>query len=77
MFINIYNLTSVIILYQIQSVSFQKVLSFHVRNSKNIILVNNSPEISVDSFISPQVKIINNPGNVGLAVALNIGISEA
>lgn len=40
-------------------------------------MVNNSPEISLDSFKSSQVTIINNPDNIGLASALNIAILEA
>jgi rhamnosyltransferase len=55
----------------------KKLLSQHKKNFSNIILVNNSPEISLKSFISSQIKIINNAKNIGLASALNVGILEA
>ena len=48
-----------------------------LKNFSTIILVNNSPEISLNSFKSPQVIIINNPSNIGLSAALNIGIQTA
>ena len=57
--------------------AFKKVLAAHQENFSDIILVNNSPEISLDSFQSSQVTIINNPDNIGLASALNMGILEA
>ena len=42
-----------------------------------MFLVNNSPKISIELFKSSKVLLINNPGNIGLAPALNIGILEA
>ncbi|NQW07231.1 MAG: glycosyltransferase family 2 protein, partial [Candidatus Pelagibacter sp.] len=41
------------------------------------ILVNNSPEISLQSLKSSKVTLINNNSNIGLAFALNVGILEA
>jgi len=68
---------SIIVLYKADFDVFKKVLVSHHENFSNIIIVNNSPEISLDSFKSSQVTIINNPGNIGLASALNVGILEA
>jgi len=68
---------SIIVLYKIDLNNFKIVIESHQNNFSDIILVNNSPEISLDSFQSPQVTIINNPDNVGLASALNIGILDA
>lgn len=65
---------SIIITYQIKFNNFEKVFKFHKINFKHLIIVNNSPEISLDSFKSPHVTIINNSCNIGLAAALNIGI---
>ena len=68
---------SIIVLYKTNLDAFKKILWAHQDNFSNIILVNNSPEISLDSFKSSQVTIINNQGNIGLAAALNVGILEA
>ena len=68
---------SIIVLYRTDLNLFKSVLAFHQNNFSNIILVNNSPEISLELFKSKQVCIINNQGNIGLASALNIGILEA
>ena len=68
---------AVIVLYRGEINKFKVNISLHLKNFSNIILVNNSPEISLESFQSPQVTIINNQGNIGLAAALNIGILEA
>ena len=71
------NLFSVIVIFKPDLKKFNKILQLHNQNFLHIILVNNSPEISLDSFKSSQVTIINNPRNIGLASALNIGIHEA
>lgn len=71
------DLCSVIIIYQADINKFAKILERHQKNFDNIILVNNSPEISLDIFKSKQVYIINNQSNIGLAAALNVGIIEA
>ena len=68
---------SIIVLYKADLDTFKKILAAHQNNFSNIILVNNSPEISIDSLKSSQVTIINNPDNIGLAAALNVGILEA
>ena len=71
------NLINIIVAYNTDTINFKNVLKSHLGNFANIILVNNSPEISLNSFKSSQITIINNPGNIGLAAALNIGILEA
>lgn len=68
---------SIIVLFK-PKISFFKIhLNFHSKNFSNIILVNNSPEISLESLQSSQVTIINNQGNIGLAAGINVGILEA
>ena len=49
----------------------------HEKNFNTIILINNSPEISLKNFQSKITSIIYNDQNIGLAAALNIGILEA
>ena len=71
------NIFCIIVTYKTDLNSFKKALEQHQKNFSNIILVNNSPEISLESFQSSHVTIINNPSNSGLAAALNIGILEA
>ena len=68
---------SIIVLYKADLNAFKNIFAAQLDNFSNIILVNNSPEISLDSFKSSQVTMINNPGNIGLASALNVGILEA
>ena len=68
---------SIIVLYKTNLDAFKKILWAHQDNFSNIILVNNSPEISLDSLKTSQVTIINNPDNIGLSSALNVGILEA
>jgi rhamnosyltransferase len=68
---------SIIVLYKADLDTFKNILAAHQGNFSNTILVNNSPEISLDSFQSPQVTIINNQGNIGLAAGINVGILEA
>ena len=68
---------SIIVFYKSSLLQFGKVFQNHQANFKNIIVVNNSPDTSLDSFKSSQVTIINNSENIGLASALNVGICEA
>ena len=68
---------SIIVLYEPDLIAFKQILKHQINNFSNIILVNNSPEISLDIFKSKQVCIINNQRNIGLASALNIGILKA
>ena len=68
---------SIIVTYQFNIIKFTNILKKHRDNFKYVIIVNNSPEIDLSQFQSKQVSIINNPGNIGLASALNIGILEA
>jgi rhamnosyltransferase len=68
---------SIIVLFKHNPIAFKQVLKYQINNFSNIILVNNSPEISIDSYKSNHVSIINNSTNIGLAAALNVGILEA
>ena len=63
--------------YEPNLTDFKISLQTHLDNFSSCIIVNNSPEISLDSFQSAQVTIINNPGNIGLAAAINVGINKA
>ena len=67
---------SIIVVYN-PGPSLDEAFKSQIINFRNIILINNSPEISLDLFKSPHVTIINNLTNIGLASALNIGILEA
>jgi rhamnosyltransferase len=67
----------IIITFKFDINSIKHSLDAIQNNFSNIILVNNSPEISLGLFQSPQVTIINNSDNIGLAPALNVGILEA
>ena len=71
------NICSVIVGYRVEINEFKVNISKQLKNFSTIILVNNSPETSLNSFKSPQVTIINNPTNIGLSAALNIGIQTA
>ena len=72
-----YYIYSIIVTYQIEVNKFTNILKFHQDNFNRVIIVNNSPEIDLSQLQSNQVILINNPNNVGLASALNIGILEA
>ena len=67
----------IIITYKFDINSIKHSLDAIQNNFSNIIIVNNSPEISLESFQSSHVTIINNSDNIGLASALNAGILEA
>ena len=71
------NIYSIIVVYNPEIKKLKKNLNQHVKNFSNIVLINNSPEIPIDSLKSSQVTVINNPGNIGLSAALNVGILEA
>jgi rhamnosyltransferase len=71
------NIICIIVLYKTDLISFERVLKKHIKNFSEIILVNNSPEISFDKFKSKEVIVINNPENIGLSAALNVGIQFA
>ena len=71
------DLCSIIVTYQNKINEFADILKKHLDNFQQVIIVNNSPEIDLSKFQSKQVTLITNPGNIGLAAALNIGILEA
>jgi rhamnosyltransferase len=71
------DLCSIIITYQTQVNDFKKNLKSHLQNFKQVIIVNNSPQIDLSIFQSNQVMLINNSENIGLSSALNAGIREA
>lgn len=71
------DICSIIVTYQIQPKKFKNCLKLHQENFTQIIVVNNSPEIDLSSLQTNQIILINNPNNIGLAAALNVGIKEA
>lgn len=71
------SITSVIVTYKVDINYLKKSFETIRNNFANIVLVNNSPEIPLDSFKSSHVTVINNLGNIGLSSALNVGIREA
>ena len=71
------NIASIIVTYKPDPIKFSKAIKSQELNFDKILIINNSPEFSVDPFKSSQVTIINNPDNIGLAAALNIGVLEA
>ena len=71
------NICSIIVTYQFNINKFTNILKKHQDNFQKIIVVNNTPEIDLSQFQSKQITIINNPGNIGLAAALNIGVLES
>lgn len=75
--LNISNFVSIIVLYKTNLKEFKGVIKSHCKNFTKIILINNSPEIDLSILQSSQITIINNSDNIGLALALNIGIKEA
>ena len=70
-------LVSIIVCYKTDLKKFKDVISAHISNFYHIILVNNDPENNLFSLQSSQVTLINNPTNIGLSAALNLGIKEA
>jgi rhamnosyltransferase len=73
----IHNFASVIVLYKPNLIDLKQIVHKHEKNFNSIILVNNSPKISLKNFQSKNTSIIYNNSNIGLASALNIGILEA
>ena len=71
------DLCSVIVTYQTKVNEFTDILKKHQDSFQQVIVVNNTPEVNLSSLRSSQVKLINNPDNIGLAAALNIGILDA
>ena len=63
--------------YKTNLIEFKKFFQSQLNNFSNCIIVNNSPEISFDSFQSLKVTIINNPSNIGLSAAINVGVNKA
>lgn len=70
-------LVSIIVCYKTDLKKFKDVISGHISNFYHIILVNNDPANNLFSLQSSQVTLINNPTNIGLSAALNLGIKEA
>lgn len=70
-------LVSIIVCFKTDLKKFTDIISGHKCTFHHVILVNNSPDVSLDSFKSSQASIINNPSNIGLSAALNVGIKEA
>ena len=71
------SVVSIIVTYKPNLPDLKKTLRKHNKNFSTTILVNNSPEISLQSLKSSKVTLINNNSNIGLASALNVGILEA
>ena len=71
------DLCSIIVTYQTQVNEFAEILKKHQVNFQHVIIVNNTPEIDLSKLQSKQVTLINNPGNIGLSAALNVGIKAA
>ena len=71
------NICSIIVAYKTNLNLFKKILKLHQQNFIKVIIVNNSPDINLSIFQSKQVTLINNSKNVGLSIALNVGIKEA
>lgn len=70
-------LCSIIVTYQTKVIEFTEILKKHQQSFQQVIIVNNTPEIDLTQFKSKQVTVINNPGNIGLSAALNVGIDAA
>lgn len=71
------NIFAVIVCYMTEINKFKVNISHHLKNFSTIILVNNSPKISLQCLKSSKVTLINKNSNKGLARALNVGILEA
>ena len=71
------DLCSIVVNYQTKINEFTHILKKHRDNFQQVIIVNNSAEIDLAQFQSKQTILINNPGNIGLSAALNVGIKEA
>lgn len=72
------NTFSIIVTYFPKLSEFKKILTNHKKNFKKIIIINNSPEVSLKHLKNKdKVIIVNNKKNLGLAKALNIGIKKS
>jgi len=71
------NLISIVVIYNPDFNQLRNIINKQLVNFKNLLLINNSPELDLSEFNCEQIKIINNSSNFGLAKALNIGILEA
>ena len=71
------HIASIIVLYKPNIKYLKKILKQHLINFSKVFLINNSPEVALDCFISNKVVIVNNAENIGLAKAINVGIIEA
>ena len=70
-------LVAILVVFEPNLIELKNNVLMHEKNFNTIILVNNSPEISLKNFQSKITSIIYNDKNIGLAAALNIGILEA
>jgi rhamnosyltransferase len=68
---------SIIVTYQTKVNEFKRILKKHQDNFHQAIIVNNTPEINLSQLQSKQIILINNPSNIGLSAALNVGIKAA
>ena len=68
---------AIIIFYYADLSIFNELLQLHIKNYSRILIVNNSPKISLKKYINNKVQIFTNKSNIGLASAINLGINEA
>jgi glycosyltransferase involved in cell wall biosynthesis len=71
------DLCSIIVTYQSNVEDLTENFKRQIDNFHQIIIVNNTPQINLSQFKAKHVRLINNPSNIGLAAALNVGILEA
>ena len=69
--------TAILVIFEPILIDLKKIVHQHEKNFDSIILVNNSPKISLKTFQSKITSVIYNNLNIGLAAALNVGILEA
>ena len=70
------NVISVIVVYNFKVSALRKTINSHLKNFKKILIINNSPDISLKDFRSDKIFLITNASNLGLAKALNIAIKK-
>ena len=71
------DISAIVVLYDFDGLDVKKNVEQLLKNFTSVILINNSPEISLSSFTSKKIIKINNSCNTGLAFALNQGIQIA
>ena len=71
------DISAIVVLYDFDELDVKKNVEQLLKNFTSVILINNSPEISLSSFTSKKIIKINNSCNTGLAFALNQGIQIA